>query len=69
MKHSQKKNFIDSITGLCSVDVVGERDSWNVMLTVTYRDKDETEKHTGETVPVGPGDSKEHKGLTAGDTE
>jgi hypothetical protein len=46
MKHSQKKNFIDSVTGLCSVVVVGERDSWNVMLTVTYRDKDGTEKHT-----------------------
>jgi hypothetical protein len=50
MKHTQKKHFIDSVTGICGVDVVGERDSWNVMLTVTYRDKDGTEKHTDGAV-------------------
>jgi len=38
--------FVDNVIGLCGVHVTGGRDSWNVMLAVSYRDTDGTEKFT-----------------------
>ncbi|HXM95466.1 MAG TPA: hypothetical protein VOA64_14635 [Candidatus Dormibacteraeota bacterium] len=32
----KKKHFVDSVVGLCSVNVVGGRNSWDVKLTVVY---------------------------------
>ena len=56
MRKAKQKSFVDSITGLCGVTVAGSRNSWNVMLAVTYREKDGTEQFSEGAVRVYPGE-------------
>jgi hypothetical protein len=49
-----KKCFVNKIIGLCGVDVVGNRNAWDVMMTVVYRDGGK-EKVTEGSVRSYPG--------------